>query len=150
MGEFDSIDEVLEFAIYREIEANQFYMSLAEQAENEAMRKVFEDFAKEELGHKAKLEAMKGGKVTVASGKVADLKIADYVVDVEPGPDMDYKDVLIVAMQKERASFNLYTDLAEAVENKTQKDTFLLLAQDEAKHKQRFEIEYDNVILKED
>jgi rubrerythrin len=62
MGEFGSVDEVLEFAIDREIEANQLYMDLAGLTKNQAMRKVFEDFAKEELGHKAKLEAMKAGK----------------------------------------------------------------------------------------
>jgi rubrerythrin len=149
MGEFGSIDEVLEFAIDREIEANQLYRDLATRTENPAMRQVFKDFAKEELGHKAKLEAMKANKVSVAPEKVADLKIADYVVDAEAGPKMDYKDVLVMAMLKEKASFHLYTDLAEEVENQAQRDFFLLLAQEEAKHKLRFEIEYDNVVLKE-
>jgi len=46
---FGSIDEVLEFAIDREIEANQLYMHLAQRTKNETMRKIFEDFAKEEL-----------------------------------------------------------------------------------------------------
>ncbi len=68
---------------------------------------------------------------------------------VEPTPNMDYKDALILAMQKEKASFRLYADLAEVVENKAQRKAFLSLAQKEAKHKLRFEIEYDNVVLKE-
>jgi len=149
MGEFGSIDEVLEFAIDREVEANQLYMDLAKRAKNAAMRKVFEDFAKEELGHKAKLEAMKKNQVITPAGKVTDLRIADYVADFEPGPNMDYKDVLILAMKKEKASFHLYTDLADEVENQTQREIFLRLAQEEAGHKLRFEIEYDNVVLKE-
>ena len=150
MREFGSIDEVLEFAIDREIEANQLYMDLAAQSQNVTMRKVFEDFAKEELGHKAKLQTMKANKITAPAEKVTDLKIADYVVDVKPGPDMDYQDALILAMKKEKASFHLYTDLAEAVENDAQRQTLLSLAQEEAKHKLRFEIEYDDEILKED
>ena len=150
MGEFGSINEVLEFAIDREIEANQLYTDLAQRTENVAMRKVFEDFAKEELGHKAKLETMKKNKVITPAEKVTDLKIADYTVDVEHGPNMDYKDVLILAMKKEKASFHLYTDLADAVENGAQREMFLRLAQEEAGHKLRFEIEYDNVVLKED
>lgn len=149
MGEFGSIDEVLEFAIDREIEANQLYTDLAQRTENVAMRKVFEDFAKEELGHKAKLEAMKINKVSVPLEKVADLKMADYIVDVEAGPEMDYKNVLVLAMKKEKASFHLYTDLADTVENRAQGKTFLSLAEEEARHKLRFEIEYDNVVLKE-
>ena len=149
MGDFGSIDEVIEFAVDREIEANQLYTDLARRTKNAAMRKVFEDFAKEELGHKAKLEAMKKGK-TVASASVApDLKIADYVVAVGPTSNMDYKDVLILAMKKEKASFRLYTDLAAEVRNEAQSKTFLSLAREEAGHKLRFEIEYDDVVLKE-
>ena len=53
-------------------------------------------------------------------------------------------------LEKEKAAFHLYTDLADVVENQTQKETFLSLAQEEAKHKLRFEIEYDATILKED
>ena len=149
MGEYGSIDEVLEFAIDREIEANQLYMDLAKRATNAAMRRVFEDFAKEELGHKAKLEAMKKGKAVALSPVAPDLKIADYVVGVEQTPNMDYKDALILAMQKEKASFHLYTDLAEIVENEAQRKMFLSLAQEEAGHKLRFEIEYDDAVLKE-
>jgi rubrerythrin len=150
MGLFGSFDEVLEFAIDREIEANQLYSDLAQQTANVAMKKVFEGFAKEELGHKAKLEAMKANRTTMPTEKVTDLKIADYVVDIEPQPNMDYQDALILAMKKEKASFHLYTDLAEVVENQAQRETFLSLAQEEAKHKLRFEIEYDAKVLKED
>lgn len=149
MGESSPVDEVLEFAIDREIEAHQLYIDLAARTQNPVMRKVFEDFAKEELGHKAKLEAMKKGKTVASAPAAPDLKIADYVVGVEPTPNMDYKDVLILAMKKEKASFRLYTDLAAEVKNEAQSKTFLSLAQEEARHKLRFEIEYDNVVLKE-
>jgi len=140
----------LEFAIDREIEANHFYSDFAARTENAAMRKVFEDFAKEELGHKSKLEAMRKNKVITPAAKVTDLKIADYTVDVEPGPNMDYTEVLILAMRKEKAAFHLYTDLADVVENQAQRELFLRLAQEEARHKLRFEMEYDNIVLKED
>jgi len=62
MDTFDSFVAVLDYAIIREIEASQFYMDLAKQMKNPAMSKVFEAFAKEELGHKVKLEAIKQGK----------------------------------------------------------------------------------------
>jgi rubrerythrin len=154
MGELRSVDEALDFAIQREIEANRFYMELAGLVENPAMCKVFEGFAKEELGHKARLEALKNNKMTALkettlNKKVINLKIADFVEDVEPVPNMSYQEALIIAMKREKASFRLYTDLADAVTNQVQKDTFLLLAQEEAKHKLRFELEYDDVILKE-
>ena len=65
MGKFGSIDEVLGFAIDRETESNQLYNDLAQRSENAAMKKVFENFAKEELGNKAKLEAMKTNRTTM-------------------------------------------------------------------------------------
>ena len=48
--------EVLELAIHREVEAYHFYMAVAQRVDNPEMRQVLEDFAEEELEHKAKLE----------------------------------------------------------------------------------------------
>jgi rubrerythrin len=62
---------------------------------------------------------------------------------------MNYQDALVLAMKKEKAAFRLYLDLANEVQSEDQKDLFLALAQEEAKHKLRFEIEYDEVVLKE-
>ena len=57
---------------------------------------------------------------------------------------MTYIDALIVAMKKEKAAFKLYIDLAAATQDEKIKIVFLELAQEEAKHKLRFEIEYDD------
>lgn len=149
MDTFESFIAVLDYAIEKEIEANQFYVDLAEKMKNPAMKKVFEAFAKEELGHKAKLQAIKQGEEIPPAKNITDLKIADYTVDVEPSTNMSYQDALILAMKKEKAAYRLYLDLAEQVVNNDQKELFLSLAQEEAKHKLRFEIEYDNVMLTE-
>lgn len=147
MDTFESFIAVLDYAIEKEIEANQFYVDLAKKMKNPAMSKVFEAFAKEELGHKAKLQAIKQGKEIPPAKNITDLKIADYTVDVVPAPDMSYQDALILAMKKEKVAFRLYLDLADQVENEDQKALFLSLAQEEAKHKLRFEIEYDDFML---
>ena len=149
MDKFESVDDILEFAIAEEVAANQFYMELAGKMKNPAMAKVFEDFAKEELGHKSKLEAIKQGEMLEPTEKVAELKIADYLVDTEPKPDMDYKDALVLAMKKEKAAYRLYLDLAAVAEAEELTNMFLYIAQEEAKHKLRFEIEYDEVVLKD-
>jgi len=147
MDTFESFVAVLDYAIDKEIEANQFYVDMAKQMKNPAIREVFEAFAQEELGHKAKLEAIKQGKEVPPVKNMTDLRIADYTVDVKPAPDMKYQDALILAMKKEKAAFRLYLDLADQVENEDQKALFLSLAQEEARHKLRFEIEYDDVML---
>jgi rubrerythrin len=149
MSKFDSIDEILDFAIKEEEAAYDFYMDLAGKMEMPAMKEVFTSFAKEEKGHKAKLLGVKEGKYFMeAREKVVDLKIADYLVDVDPSGDLDYQKALILAMKKEKSAFKMYTDLAQRLEGDMKK-TFLALAQEEAKHKLRFEIEYDDQIMKE-
>jgi rubrerythrin len=63
---------------------------------------------------------------------------------VEAAPDMDYQQALILAMKKEKASFKLYNDLAAQTDDANVKSTMLIMAQEEAKHKMRLEIEYDD------
>jgi hypothetical protein len=108
------------------------------------------DFAREEQSHKNKLVALKEGKQYILSKlKVQDLKIADYLVDVTPGPDITYQQALTVAMKKEKAAFKLYNMLASSTDNKDLQSLFYALAQEEAKHKLRFEIEYDDSVYKD-
>ena len=150
MNEWNSVDDVLDFAIGNEEAAAQFYRELAEKVEKPWMKKTFMDFSKEEEGHKKKLESVKAGNVlTGSSKKVLDLKIGDYLVDAEPSADIDYQDALILAMKAEKAAFRLYSDLADAVDDENMKNTFSILAQEEAKHKLRFEIEYDEHVMTE-
>jgi rubrerythrin len=148
IGEFASVNDILEFAIAREEESHQFYASLSTRMERPWMQDVFEQFAQEELGHKAKLQRVREGKRLLSvEAKVLDLKIADYLVTGEVSEDMDYQQALIVAMKKEKAAFKLYTDLAGRVDDAVLKSMFLGLAQEEARHKLCFEVEYDDVIL---
>ena len=81
--------------------------------------------------------------------KVLDLKIGEYLVDGDLDADMDYQQALIVAMKKEKVAFRIYTDLASVADDQSVRNLLLSLAQEEAKHKLRFEVEYDELILKE-
>jgi rubrerythrin len=153
MKKFNSSDEVLDFAIEQEIAAQEFYNNLAVNSDIPEMKEVFEGFVKEEKGHQARLENMKSkGSLAAASNPedIQNLGLADYLVEVEPTPHMDYQNALVLAMKKEKAAYRLYLDLAEIANTKEMKDIFLFLAQEEAKHKLRFEIEYDDIILHED
>ena len=146
----DSTDKILDFAIQKEQEAADFYVGLAGDMEYQHMKDVFLGFAAEEQGHKAKLLAVKDGQQMVGSEqKVQDLKIGDHLVDIELRSDIGFQEALILAMKAEKAAFRLYTDLAAAAEDANLKSLFLDLAQEEARHKLRFEIEYDDIILSE-
>lgn len=149
MDQFESSDAVLDFAIGEEEAAAKFYTDLAATTP-QPIGKIFEGFAKEELGHKEKLLKVKAGKQFVpVETKITDLKIADYLVDVKAEGKLSYQDALVLAMKKEKAAFKLYTVLAEIAMDQNLRNLMLALAQEEAKHKLRFEIEYDDKILKE-
>lgn len=149
MTNFQSLNEVLDFAITAEQRAVDFYTELAEKSEG-SIKQAFIDFAREEKGHKAKLQRFKDtGEATISNEAVMDLKISDYVVDVQAKPDMSFQEVLILAMKREKAAFKLYSELAKHANAKEVQDLFKSLAQEEAKHKLRFEIEYDDWVLAE-
>ena len=150
MSEINSVDEILDFAIGEEQKAADFYTDLASKMAKPSLKKIFKDFSKEEMGHKAKLERVKGGKKLLSSAKnVADLKIGDYLVEVDETGDLDYQKALTIAMKKEKAAFRLYSDLASKSSDAEVTQLLLELAQEEAKHKLRFEVEYDEYILTE-
>ncbi len=149
--DLNSVEEILDFAIKSEERSYKFYTDLAEKVKRENMKKVFLEFAEEEKGHKEKLLKIKEGEMLIpVREKVMDLKIAEYVEDVEPDMDLDYQQALIVAMKSEKAAYRMYQDLADTVEDTDLKNVLSGLAQEEAKHKLRFEIEYDEYVLKED
>jgi rubrerythrin len=150
MKSFNTIEEILLFAINSEQESVDFYSRLSAQVNNPEMKQIFRQYAHEEMNHKARLlEIRETGQMEVKTEKVNDLRISDYVVDVMPSPDMSYSDALVLAMKKEKAAFRLYLDLAERAKDEDVKAVFLNLAQEESKHKLRFEVEYDQNVLKE-
>ncbi len=150
MKEFSNINDILDFAIAREQDAVDFYNRLAEKARNNDMRHTFEQFAREEMMHKARLAKIKEeGVITLPSEKVVDLKIADYVVLDSERDDMTYEQALVLAMKREKAAFKLYLTLSEKVDKTEYKELFKQLAQEESRHKLRFELEYDEYVLKD-
>lgn len=144
----NTVDEILDYAIDQEQQAADFYANLAERAEKAGMKVLLLEFAEEEKRHKERLLAVKTGERELTpEQEVLDLKISDYLVEVDAGDDISYQDALIVAMKKERAAFELYSDMAEKVPESNLKQVFVGLAKEEAKHKLFFESEYDERVL---
>lgn len=150
MKEFRSIDDILVFAIDEEQKAVDFYADLAKNAKSEEMSKVLVEFAGEEIKHKNRLTTIREeGVFTMPKQQVADLKISDYMVNIKPNPRMTYEEILVLAMNKEKAAFRLYSHLAEKSPTDELKQVFLSLALEESRHKLRFELEYDEHVLRE-
>ncbi|MCP4228727.1 MAG: hypothetical protein GY771_01080 [bacterium] len=81
--------------------------------------------------------------------KQVDLKLAETLDDVYGEPDITYREALVLGMKSEKAAYDLYTSLAEQVDDEDLRKTLLIIADEELKHKAKFESEYEKHILKE-
>jgi rubrerythrin len=143
MKSFRSANEVLNFAIAKELAAHDFYVELAAWTERPEAAKAFEDLAAQELQHKTKLEAIKAGQAAIQDEEVGSLGIAETLEAAEPQANLTYAQALAVAMRREKDAFRLYTRLASMSREREITTMLSRLAQEEAQHKLQLEIEYD-------
>ncbi len=151
--DFGSIDEILEFAIGKENEAVEFYTLLAKEATRSQLKETFESFAKEEEKHAALLSDISGNKEKIDSYEfktVVDLKISDYMVEIEYEEGMPMPEVLKLAMKREEKAVKLYSMLADQADNEDGKKVFMILVQEESKHKLALESMYDDYLADQD
>lgn len=146
MEKYNSIDEVLNFAIEQEQSEVDFYNDLADKMSKPKVEQLFRDIALEKQNHILKLEAIRiSGKFNHNSyDEIKELKTEHYIADVDySNEDPDYLEALIMAMEKEKATFMFYWDLAERVSATDLQDLFYMLALHEAKQKVKLEIQFD-------
>jgi rubrerythrin len=149
---FGSIDEILTFAIGKENEAVEFYQSQAEKATKASLREIFESFAREEQKHAALLSDIAGNKEKIESyefKQIPDLKISDYMVEKDYEEGMPMPEILKVAMKREEKAVKLYQTLADQTDNADAKKLFLMLVQEESKHKLGLETMYDDYLAEQ-
>ena len=142
-----SVEEILRFAIRKETDAAAYYQMMADRS-NPGIKKLLEELAKEEEGHRKKLEHFdrkKIEKMTVKETK--GLGISEWMEDVPFSSDMNYADLLRMAIKNEERSQHLYTSTAQMVTEPTLKKLLLILAQEESTHKERLEKLYDKDVL---
>jgi rubrerythrin len=141
--------EIVEFAIQKEMEAVDFYTRASGVVKHSGTKALFLDFAKQEEGHKRLLENLSMEKVVHANiEKIPNLKISDYLVDTDFRPDISYADILRIAMKREEHSIKLYNDLKPLNGDEALTKLFNFLIQEETKHKYALEKIYDDEILK--
>ncbi|OHB79175.1 MAG: hypothetical protein A2Z25_18730 [Planctomycetes bacterium RBG_16_55_9] len=148
MSKDDSDAEILEFAISKEVEAYYFYLAVARRVENLQIRELLENLAVEELGHKERLELemIKSGRTVTAKQRPL-RPDSDYILSDSDAPlDMEGKDVLLLGIEKEEASFRMYVNFVASVRQEQSQDLLLALAEEEVKHKIRFEAAYDELL----
>ena len=144
---FNSFEEILDFAIEREKQAVVFYQKLVDRETFPGSKQMLAEFVEEEKKHQLMLEDFKKGQRSIVEYKykwIPDIKRSDYIVDMKYEPGMDFTEILRLAMKREEKALRLYNVLATKTDDADCIKLFKLLAQEEAKHKQSFETLYDD------
>ena len=146
----DPYVEIIRLAISKEVDAYNLYMQMAKKMNEPAIKNALEQLAAEELDHKARLELelMKLG-ITVPTEKEISELVSDDDEPQESVQQMSFKEMLIFAMEKERKAMRLYIQLATLTKDNASREMLSLLAEQEAMHQARFEVEYNFLMRKE-
>jgi rubrerythrin len=145
--EFNSIEEILEFAISKEQASVQFYKDLASQMKDTATRSLFETLVRNEQNHieSLQLELNKLGYTVKQEEKAASsvyLWEERLEMDEQAG-QMSFIDALVLGIQKERAAFRLYAQILGVTKNEQFAKVLMELAEEEMRHVLQLEREYD-------
>ena len=149
MEKFSSPDEVLDVAISMEMLSYQLYTDLAERMKRPEICRVLLDFAREELIHKEKLDQLKANTTEWSFEDFSNIDITEFVSDVDSLEDMNYKEAVFMAMNKENAAWMFYKKLAASAVSENLRNIFAFLAGQEEQHKQYFEKVYNDIQLKQ-
>jgi rubrerythrin len=149
-----ALEQILDQAIRFEEDAFQFYTKAQAMVKRSHIKSALQDLAQQEVKHKQKLQALREGNTeaiiaTPRQGKIEDLKLAEYLVSRPLDENASFQDVLIVAMQREKSSYDFYGTMAGIAEGEEAKSLFQFLAEEELVHKNKIESLYDEVLYKD-
>jgi rubrerythrin len=146
---WNSLEDVIRFAIRKEADAAAFYRMAADRS-NPGVKESFEELAQMEDGHRMRLEGFDPKKIEKMELKeTKGLGIAEMMEEVPFSSDMSYADLLKMAIKNEEKSEQLYTTMAKSVTYPQLKKLLMILAQEETTHKKRLEKIYDDEVLEE-
>lgn len=146
--QFNRLEDILEYAVGKEQEAMDFYTDLAARVKSDAVAAELREMASMEQGHR---DWLKENSVSLVSGSpsapVANLKIAEYIVEPVPTPNMTWEDIVNLAMHRETAAMEMYKSLINLVTDDNARLMFEKLATEESRHKLYFETIWDEQVL---
>ena len=143
-----SVDTVINFAIEKEEKAMDFYQKCAERAKNQGIKKFFQEMVEEEKRHRDLLKDLNPSSLGgLKLEKVENLKISDYLIDIQFRDDLTYQEALTLSMKKEEKAHAFYMGWKDKCMHEKTAQLFEMLAIEELKHKRKIETVYDEEIL---
>jgi rubrerythrin len=143
-----SVDSVVNFAIQKEEKAMEFYQKCVEHAKNQGIKTFFQEMVDEEKRHRDLLQDLNPSALDdIKLEKVEDLRISDYLIDIQFEDDLTYQEALTLAMKKEEKAHAFYSGWKDKCMHEKTAKLFEMLAIEELKHKRKIETVYDEEIL---
>lgn len=143
-----TLKAILDMAIQKEIEAQELYRRLYWKVVEDSAKDMFLELSKVEKKHENLLRDYAEGKLqegALKSNHVLDYRIAEKLDQPPITPDMELKDVLLLAANREKASQEFYVSLASVHPPGDIKKLLEELASQELEHKHRVEDLYTEV-----
>ena len=143
-----TLDEILGKAIQKEIGSRLLYDDLSQKMKDQVAKDAFRELARQEQGHQNLLEQYQRGELgagVLSREQAVDYKITEHLDQPEISPDMQLKDVFLLAANREMHSHELYLALAGIHSPGEAKRMFEELASQELEHKHRVEFLYTEV-----
>jgi len=143
-----TLKQILGRAIQKEIESQHFYSELSRKITNDSAKDILQQLSQQEQRHQIMLEQYRQGELRVgilSQEQVIDHKITEHFDQPEISPDMQLKDVFLLAANREMHSHELYLALAELHPMGEAKRLLEDLASQELEHKQKMEFLYTEV-----
>jgi len=145
---FRDFEEIIDFAIERELDEIQFYSELILTMESDSTKLLFRNLSVEKVFGIMRLENMKKIGVLLDIESLPDLKISGTFSEIDfTKVDLSNQAVLLMAMNKEKEKFILYQELANLTTDIQCKQILKELANQEASQKLKLEIKYDEFVL---
>ena len=142
----DDFREILEFSIRSEVEAKEYSQGVAAKTSNAMVKKLFLEFAEEELKHEQLLsDILANNEAKLNFKKTQDYKLSETIPDPDMSGKVSMADIFAVAMKREEWAMNMYLNLAKDSSSEKIKEVFMGLADMERGHKVKLEQAYTDV-----
>jgi rubrerythrin len=149
---FGSLEEILDFAITREKQAQQMYVAYSRATDRKSFSQLLLTMADMERQHERRLAGLKGKGAWApslpASGPER-FTVEEPFKEVPFSPDMEYGDFLVLVIRKEAEAEKLYLRLEALASSEEARRLFRHLAGEEKKHRDWAGERYDSDVRRD-
>ena len=139
-----SVKDLMGYALRSEMDSNEAYSKLSDRVSNPLLKEKFRWLAFEENSHKEILTKLHKALFPNQSVDIPDKPSEELFKSIDVAPSSSLLDILLQAMESEKAAEDFYARLADRVEN-GKKRLLQYLSKVEHSHYMMLKTEYDAV-----